>query len=58
MSRIHSKDTALELQVRSIAHRLGDRFRLSARDLPRSPDVVLSRLETVIFVQGCFWHRH
>ena len=58
MSRIRGKDTTPELQVRSIVHRLGYRFRLHARDLPGSPDLVLPRLETVIFVHGCFWHRH
>ena len=58
MSRIRGKDTTPELQVRSIVHRLGYRFRLHARDLPGSPDLVLPRLATVIFVHGCFWHRH
>jgi DNA mismatch endonuclease (patch repair protein) len=58
MSRIRGKNTGPELQVRSIVHRLGYRFRLHARDLPGSPDLVLPRLKTVIFVHGCFWHRH
>ena len=58
MSRIRGKDTTPELQVRSIVHRLGYRFRLHVRDLPGSPDLVLPRLGTVIFVHGCFWHRH
>ena len=58
MSRIRGKDTGPELRVRSIVHRLGYRFRLHARDLPGSPGLVLPRLETVIFVHGCFWHRH
>ena len=58
MSRIRGKDTTPELQVRSIVHRLGYRFRLHAKDLPGSPDLVLPRLGTVIFVHGCFWHRH
>ena len=57
MSRIRGKDTTPELQVRSIVHRLGYRFRLHAKDLPGSPDLVLPRLGTVIFVHGCFWHR-
>ena len=57
MSRIRGKDTTPELRVRSIVHRLGYRFRLHVRDLPGSPDLVLPRLETVIFVHGCFWHR-
>jgi len=58
MSRIRGKDTRPELLVRSIVHRLGYRFRLHGKDLPGSPDLVLPRLETVIFVHGCFWHRH
>ena len=58
MSRIRGKDTTPELQVRSVVHRLGYRFRLHVRDLPGSPDLVLPRLGTVIFVHGCFWHRH
>jgi len=58
MSRICGKDTRPELQVRSIVHRLGYRFRLHGKDLPGSPDLVLPRLKTVIFVHGCFWHRH
>ena len=58
MSRIRGKDTTPELEVRSIVHRLGYRFRLHAKDLPGSPDLVLPRLGTVILVHGCFWHRH
>ncbi len=58
MSRIRSKDTAPEKAVRSALHRLGYRFRLHRRDLPGCPDIVLPRLRTVVFVNGCFWHRH
>ena len=58
MSRIRGKDTKPELRVRSIVHRLGYRFRLHAADLPGRPDLVLRRLRTVVFVHGCFWHRH
>jgi DNA mismatch endonuclease (patch repair protein) len=58
MSRIRGSDTGPERAVRSILHRLGCRFRLRARSLPGSPDVVLSRHGTVVFVHGCFWHRH
>ena len=39
-------------------HRLGYRFRLQRRDLPGSPDIVLPRHQTAVFVHGCFWHRH
>ena len=39
-------------------HRMGYRFRLHRRDLPGSPDIVLPKFRTVVFVHGCFWHRH
>lgn len=58
MSRIAARDTKTELCVRSALHRLGFRFRLHRTDLPRKPDIVLPRYRTVIFVHGCFWHRH
>ncbi|MGP1308875.1 MAG: very short patch repair endonuclease [Phycisphaerales bacterium] len=58
MSRIRGKDTKPELLVRSLIHRMGYRFRLHVAGLPGKPDVVLPRLRTVIFVHGCFWHRH
>ena len=58
MSRIRGKDTTPELAVRSALHRLGYRFRLHRRDLPGRPDIVLPKYGTVIFVHGCFWHRH
>ena len=58
MSRIKSRDTQPERAVRSMLHKLGYRFRLHRADLPGRPDLVLSRHRTVIFVHGCFWHRH
>ena len=58
MSRIKSKDTKPEILVRSMLHRLGYRFRLHRKDLPGSPDIVLKKHKLVIFVHGCFWHRH
>ena len=58
MSRIRGKDTKPELIVRSTLHRMGYRFRLHKRDLPGRPDIVLSKYRTVVFVHGCFWHRH
>lgn len=58
MSRIRSKNTKPELIVRSLLHRLGYRFRLHRKDLPGIPDIVLPKYKTVIFVHGCFWHRH
>lgn len=58
MSRIRGRDTLPELSVRSALHHLGFRFRLNKQDLPGCPDVVLPRHRVVVFVHGCFWHRH
>lgn len=58
MSRVSSRDTTPELVVRRALHRAGLRFRLHDRRLPGTPDIVLSRWRTVVFVHGCFWHRH
>lgn len=58
MSRIRARDTAPEKALRSMLHRLGYRFRLYRRDLPGTPDVVLPRYRTALFLHGCFWHRH
>lgn len=58
MSRIKSKDTKPEMLVRSALHRAGYRFRLHVKELPGKPDIVLPKYKTVIFVHGCFWHRH
>jgi len=58
MSRIRSRDTAPELKVRSILHRMGFRFRLHVKNLPGRPDIVFPKYKKVIFVHGCFWHLH
>ncbi|NQU38916.1 MAG: DNA mismatch endonuclease Vsr [Lentisphaerae bacterium] len=58
MSRIHGENTKPEILVRSLLHRMGYRFRLHRRDLPGKPDIVLPRYKAVVFVHGCFWHRH
>lgn len=58
MATVQSKDTAPELLVRRLVHRLGYRFRLHRRDLPGTPDIVLPRLRKIIIVNGCFWHMH
>jgi len=58
MRAVKSKDTGPEKIVRSMVHRLGFRFRLYRNDLPGKPDLVLPRLNKVIFVHGCFWHGH
>ena len=58
MARIGPRDTAPELAVRRVLHRLGARFRLHRRDLPGTPDIVLPRRKIALLVHGCFWHRH
>jgi DNA mismatch endonuclease (patch repair protein) len=58
MSAIKGKNTKPELLVRSVVHSLGLRFRLHGEQLPGRPDLVLPRHRTVVFVHGCFWHRH
>ena len=58
MSRIGSKNTKPEIAVRKAAHALGLRFRLHRRNLPGTPDLVLPKRQTAVFVHGCFWHRH
>jgi DNA mismatch endonuclease, patch repair protein len=58
MARIRGKNTGPERRMRSLLHRLGYRFRLHARELPGSPDIVLRPRRAAIFVHGCFWHGH
>jgi len=67
MSRIKSANTKPEIFVRKLLHGMGFRFRLNGRVstkynnkgiLPGKPDIVLARHRAVIFVHGCFWHRH
>lgn len=58
MSRVSSKNTSVEMRVRSAAHRRGLRFRIHRRDLPGTPDLVFPKRRVAIFVHGCFWHRH
>jgi DNA mismatch endonuclease (patch repair protein) len=58
MARVHGRDTAPELAVRRIAHRMGLRFRLHRKDLPGRPDLVFPKHRLAVFVHGCFWHRH
>jgi DNA mismatch endonuclease (patch repair protein) len=58
MSRVHSKDTQPELFVRALVHSMGYRYRLHQKKLAGCPDLVFARRKKVIFVHGCFWHRH
>lgn len=58
MRRIRPKDTGPEMVVRRMAHSLGLRYRLHRKDLPGKPDLVFPCHKAVVFVHGCFWHRH
>ena len=58
MAQVKGRNTRPEKAVRSLLHRMGYRFRLQRADLPGKPDLVLPKHRTVIFVHGCFWHRH
>lgn len=58
MAAIRNKDTQPEMLVRRLVHSLGFRFRLHVKELPGKPDLVFSSKRKVIYVHGCFWHRH
>ncbi|WP_083329911.1 very short patch repair endonuclease [Pseudomonas argentinensis] len=58
MRAVRRQNTAPEIRVRSVLHRVGLRFRIHQKNLPGSPDIVLAKHKTVVFVHGCFWHRH
>lgn len=58
MSRVRGKDTSPELIIRKALHKRGFRYRLQVKDLPGRPDLVLPKYRAVLFVNGCFWHRH
>lgn len=58
MSHIRSKNTKPEIIVRKFLFSKGYRFRVNVKKLPGTPDIVLKKYKTVIFVNGCFWHGH
>jgi DNA mismatch endonuclease (patch repair protein) len=58
MARIRGRDSAPELVVRRLVHGMGYRYRLHERTLPGTPDLAFRSRRKVIFVHGCFWHRH
>ena len=61
MSRIRGCNTKPEIRVRKLLHQLGYRFTINSRNnrsLPGRPDIVLPKYRAVVFVHGCFWHRH
>ena len=58
MSRVRDRDSKAEMIVRRLVYSLGYRYRLHITTLPGKPDIVLSRRRKIIFLHGCFWHRH
>ena len=58
MSAVRAKNTKLETEIRRRLFAQGFRYRLHVRELPGTPDIVLPKYETVIFINGCFWHYH
>jgi len=58
MSRVRAKDTAPEMVVRRLVHGMGFRYRLHVRELPGNPDMVFASRGKILFMHGCFWHRH
>lgn len=58
MGRVRAKNMRPEVAVRRLVFALGYRYRLHAKDLPGCPDLVFRPRRKVIFVHGCFWHRH
>ena len=58
MARIKGKDTSIEVKVRKYLFSQGFRYRKNVKTLPGKPDIVLPKYKAVVFVHGCFWHRH
>lgn len=58
MSKVRSKGTKVEMRVRRLVHGMGYRYQLHRKDLPGKPDLVFPSRKKIIFVHGCFWHRH
>ena len=58
MAAIKGRNTKPELKIRQALHKAGFRYRLHTKDLPGKPDMVFPRYNAVLFINGCFWHRH
>ena len=58
MARIRSRDTQPEIRVRKLLFGMGYRYRLQDGSLPGKPDIVFPSRRKIVFVHGCFWHRH
>lgn len=58
MSKIRSKDTEIEIQVRHWLYHHGIRYRKNCKDIAGTPDIAIKKYKTAIFIHGCFWHGH
>lgn len=58
MSKVGQRNTGPEMKLRRSLHKIGLRYRLHDKSLPGSPDIVFPQFRAVLFVHGCFWHRH
>ena len=58
MSHIKSRDTSIEIKVRKYLYHHGFRYRKNVKELPGTPDIAIDKYRVVIFVNGCFWHKH
>lgn len=58
MGAIKSSNTLPEIYIRKLLHSEGFRYRINKKSLPGKPDIVLARYKTIVFIHGCFWHKH
>lgn len=58
MAAVRQRDTQPELALRQAMHRLGSRYRIHVKALVGTPDIVFPKSRVIVFVHGCFWHRH
>lgn len=58
MTQIRSKDTKIEIVVRKYLFSRGLRYRINDKRYPGKPDIVLPKYKTIVFIHGCFWHKH
>lgn len=58
MARVKNKNTKPEIYLRKLLWHRGFRYRINYKQLPGSPDIFIPRYNTIIFVNGCFWHMH
>lgn len=58
MARVKNKNTKPEIYLIKLLWHRGFRYRINYKQLPGSPDIFIPRYNTIIFVNGCFWHMH